>query len=399
MPSSSPTPPGSDADRQFVILISNVESRKGFDVVNSVYHHFGPQCCLLAANQRTGWLIRWAYRNPVYQLRDDSFANFEQDLLSLLRLPQVQSKTVVYLPVEEQTTLWFYQFLAHHRTFDRLRSVLPDEPTFQLSRHKLRLAQFCLANGFKVPRVLSPAEFPSLRQNFRPLLVKPVIGSGGRGIRRIDTPEQLQTTVVGESEFAQERIDCGPEVEGAFFLCAGGEVVTAFTHKRIRTAPRTGGVTVLSQCTQNPRLIATGAAILKTLRWNGLAMLEFVYDARSGEYLLLEINPRLWGSILLSEFCGAKLIRTYVQLALGQAPEKTAPRSGTYIRWLFPYDILSLLKGQLRWRELWFTPTDPVCYIGFTFSSWPRSISFAVASALNRNNLKKLAQKIGNRCF
>jgi hypothetical protein len=128
-------------------------------------------------------------------------------------------------------------------------------------------------------------------------------------------------------------------------------------------------------------------------------MLEFVYDARRQEYLLLEINPRMWGSALLSEFCGANLIKQYVTLALGRAVERTETRSGTYIRWVFPYEVLSLLKGQLRLSEFWFTPRDPVCYIGFTFSSWPRSLCFIMASVFNLDNLKKFAAKSASHCL
>jgi hypothetical protein len=146
-------------------------------------------------------------------------------------------------------------------------------------------------------------------------------------------------------------------------------------------------------------LIETGAAILTGLQWNGLAMLEFIYDARQKDYMLLEINPRLWGSALLSEFCGANLIKQYVSLALGQAGEITKPRTGMYIRWLFPYDILSVLKGQLSPSEFWFTPPAPVCYVGFTFSSWSRSICFMLASFFNRDNLRKFAAKSASHCL
>jgi len=276
---------------------------------------------------------------------------------------------------------------------------LPPAASFSVARHKLHLAQYCLANGFKVPPLFDSAELLALQEHFRPVIIKPVTGSGGRGIRRIDSPGQLRTAVLSDHEFAQEMVDTGGDIEGAFFLFRQGEFVNAFTHRRIRTAPRRGGVTVLSKSTCNQRLIEIGAAILTGLEWNGLAMLEFVYDARRQDYLLLEINPRIWGSALLSEFCGANLIKQYVTLALRRAVERTETRSGTYIRWVFPYDLLSLLKGQLRPSEFWFKRCDPVCYIGFTFSSWPRSLCFILASVFNLDNLKKFAAKSASHCL
>lgn len=384
---------------EFLILVSNVEVRKAFDVVNSVRHHFGRDSCLLAANRPAGWLLRWSYQSRIHVLRDDCYANFERDLEKLLNLLTFKDKTIVYLPIEEQATLFFYQFVADRPSLRQLRYLLPPEASFALARHKQHLAQYCLANGFKVPPLFGDTELRALQENFLPVIIKPAIGSGSRGIRRIDSPEGLKGVVVGDHEFAQELIDTGPEIEGAFFLFRQGALVNAFTHRRIRTAPRRGGVSVLSKSTHNQRLIEIGAAILSKLNWDGLAMLEFVYDARQQDYLLLEINPRLWGSALLSEFCGANLIEQYVSLALGREFKRTEPRSDTYIRWLFPYDVLELLRGQLSPSEFWFRPADPICYIGFTFSSWPRSICFILASIFNLQNIRKFAAKSASRCF
>jgi len=383
----------------FVILVTNVELRKAFDLVNILRHHFGPAACLLTANRTPGPLLSLSYKSRIYILRDDSYAHFEHDLLNLLNLRALRDKTIVYLPVEEQATLLFYQFTAAHSDLPQLKYLLPSATSFCLARHKLHLAQYCLAKGFRVPPLLDQAEMQALKEHFRPVIIKPVTGSGGRGIRRIDSPGQLDATALGDHEFAQEMIDAGHDIEGAFFLFRQGEFVNAFTHRRIRTAPRQGGVSVLSKSTCNQRLIEIGAAVLSSLKWNGLAMLEFVYDARREDYLLLEINPRMWGSALLSEFCGANLIQQYVNLALGRTVEKTETRSGTYIRWVFPYDVLSLLKGQLRPSEFWFKPREPVCYIGFTFSSWPRSFCFILASIFNVDNLKKFAAKSASHCL
>jgi hypothetical protein len=344
-------------------------------------------------------LLSLSYKSRIYILRDDSYANFEQDLLNLLNLPALRNETIIYLPVEEQATLLFYQFIAARPGIPQLKYLLPPATSFSLARHKVHLAQYCQANGFKVPPLFDQAEMQALQTNFRPVIIKPVTGSGGRGIRRIDSPGQLSTTVLGDHEFAQEMVDAGHDIEGAFFLFRQGEFVNAFTHRRIRTAPRRGGVTVLSKSTCNQKLIEIGSAILTSLKWDGLAMLEFVYDTRRQDYLLLEINPRMWGSALLSEFCGANLIKQYVGLALGRAVERTETRTGTYIRWVFPYDVLSLLKGQLRPSEFWFKPRDPVCYIGFTFSSWPRSLCFILASVFNLDNIKKFAAKSASHCL
>ena len=56
----------------FVILVSNVELRKAFDLVNILRHHFGPAACLLTANRQSGQLLTVSYQSRIYVLRDDS---------------------------------------------------------------------------------------------------------------------------------------------------------------------------------------------------------------------------------------------------------------------------------------------------------------------------------------
>lgn len=65
---------------------------------------------------------------------------------------------------------------------------------------------------------------------------------------------------------------------GAFFLCDKGKVISAYSHKRIRTMPEEGGVTVLSQMDYNDVLIAQGKKLLEEVGWSGLIMLEYLYD-------------------------------------------------------------------------------------------------------------------------
>ena len=50
---------------------------------------------------------------------------------------------------------------------------------------------------------------------------------------------------------------------------------------------------------RNERLEELGRQLLDHLDWNGLATVQFIEDARTGEFKLTEINPRMWASIPL----------------------------------------------------------------------------------------------------
>ena len=45
---------------------------------------------------------------------------------------------------------------------------------------------------------------------------------------------------------------------------------------------------------------AISEKLLDSLNWNGPAMVEFKLDQNLNEYKLIEINPKLWGSLDLT---------------------------------------------------------------------------------------------------
>lgn len=47
----------------------------------------------------------------------------------------------------------------------------------------------------------------------------------------------------------------------------------------------------------DPELDSIGRALLDELDWHGLASVQFIEDATTDEYKLMEINPRFWASV------------------------------------------------------------------------------------------------------
>jgi protein-tyrosine-phosphatase len=57
--------------------------------------------------------------------------------------------------------------------------------------------------------------------------------------------------------------------------------------------------------------------LLAAVKWHGVAMVEFKMNTK-GQYWLMEINPRLWGSLALSIDAGADFPKGLLQIACGQ---------------------------------------------------------------------------------
>lgn len=122
--------------------------------------------------------------------------------------------------------------------------------------------------------------------------------------------------------------------EGLFYLVEDGAVRARFAHRRLREKPPSGGVSVLCECVPpDPELSEAGERLLGALGWTGVAMIEF-RRAPDGRVVLMEVNPRLWGSLQLAIDAGVDFPRLLVALHRGEPFPEPVPRCGTRMRWL-----------------------------------------------------------------
>ena len=159
-------------------------------------------------------------------------------------------------------------------------------------------------------------------------------------------PPMIQEFAVGEG--------VGVEV-----LMRDGEPRLLFQHRRLREKPATGGISVLCESEKlSPQLADHAVRLLRDMRWDGVAMVEFRQDPATGEAKLLEVNGRFWGSLPLALHAGAdfpaELLRT--QLDRDYRPAQTY-RVGARCRSL-AHDTSSLFEtlrtgNRSRARALW----------------------------------------------
>ncbi|MDS0278228.1 carboxylate--amine ligase [Halomicroarcula sp. S1AR25-4] len=76
-----------------------------------------------------------------------------------------------------------------------------------------------------------------------------------------------------------------------------GDPVLTSQIRQHRGYKYTGGASVYRESIFDPRLERSGRALLDALDWHGPAEVEFRRPADGDEYLLMEVNPRLWASL------------------------------------------------------------------------------------------------------
>jgi predicted ATP-grasp superfamily ATP-dependent carboligase len=145
-----------------------------------------------------------------------------------------------------------------------------------------------------------------------------------------------------------------------FTLIWGGELVAAFAHRRLREKPPAGGVSVYSESIPvDPQLLERGVRLLHDFAWQGVAMLEFKIDRRTGRPYLMEINGRLWGSLQLAIDAGVDFPALLVACALGQRPARPAYQAGGRNRWWWGDVDHLLARFRSSESELGLPPGAP----------------------------------------
>jgi hypothetical protein len=374
------------------VIIPDAQSRKAFDIINILERVQGYDL-LLFAPPGTNRLLRVIYGQKVYPLRIESYDYFKQDLLSAIE--EDGDKEYIWMAVSEEPTLLFYELMENEPDHP-IRNLLPNRSMFELARNKSDFQAFCEKKGLPVPESYSADNLEELKQDFRPVIAKKRIGAGSVGMKYIDEPAQLSQLddITLDEYLVQEKVESSKKIHGIFCLASEGDIISWHGHERLRTFPEKGGVTVFSRSQFDTELKESASRLLKEMNWSGFAMIEFLHDDRTGEWKIIELNPRLWGSVMLSEFCGAKLLSNYVKLLTGEDPETGKERTDRYIRWVFPFEVISLLKGSISAGEFLNREKLKTCYINFTYSGYVRALLFQAYFTFNGRSITRFFKKL-----
>ncbi|HET9640306.1 MAG TPA: ATP-grasp domain-containing protein [Allosphingosinicella sp.] len=103
---------------------------------------------------------------------------------------------------------------------------------------------------------------------------------------------------------------------GLSVLAREGRILLAYQHRRLHESSETGASTSRVSEPADPALLAAAESLAAEARLDGVAMFEFRLDRRSGRHVLLEVNPRFWGSLPLAVAAGADFPALWWDLAV-----------------------------------------------------------------------------------
>ncbi|HEX8126678.1 MAG TPA: ATP-grasp domain-containing protein [Allosphingosinicella sp.] len=115
---------------------------------------------------------------------------------------------------------------------------------------------------------------------------------------------------------------------GLSVLASEGRILFAYQHRRVHESSETGASTKRVSEPADPALFAAAQPLAAAARLDGVAMFEFRVDRGSGRHVLLEVNPRFWGSLPLAVAAGADFPALWWDLALHDRGGRGSYRAG-----------------------------------------------------------------------
>jgi D-aspartate ligase len=146
----------------------------------------------------------------------------------------------------------------------------------------------------------------------------------------------------------QEVIPGGGEAQFSYAaVCKEGHPLASLVARRTRQFPMDfGRASTFVETVDDPGIADPAVRFLKAIRFTGLVEVEFKQDPRTGQFKLLDINPRVWGWYSLCEAAGVDF--GYLLWLLHQGHPIPEVRSRVGVRWMrMSTDFLTSL------REIW----------------------------------------------
>jgi len=250
-------------------------------------------------------------------------------------------KVVCPHPVEEEDNL--VSFLLNENPDETKRVLYPasDEYVDFVSRNRKRLEEKYLFNMPDEPTmgaILSKDSQNELVKNYEenipctvilkhdellsddifefPIFVKPVVQNtwtsqfNGKGFLAKDKAELDNELKLIQSKsidvILQEVIPgpCTNNIEIGCYFDKTGECIEVFSYMKLRQYPSDFGVGTIVMHTHIDELETRAVRLLKSLNWRGFANVEYKLNPKTGKYMFIEINARVWQQISHPEELG-----------------------------------------------------------------------------------------------
>jgi predicted ATP-grasp superfamily ATP-dependent carboligase len=293
----------------------------------------------------------------------ETYVNF---LIDLARKEKIQGWVI--FPNSDEVVYVLSKFKEQLEEFYRIPT--PSWDAIQWIYIKKQTYEIAESHNVSIPKTYCPKnlkELVELELNF-PVVIKPSIRDHFyKKVKtkafRINNKKDLLDkyrwicSIIDPSEILiQDFIPGGPN---QLYSCCpffkDGKVVTSIMARRTRQHPMDfGQASTFAELVYIPELQKITERFLRLVDFYGIAEVEFMLDYRTGEYKLIEVNPRVWGWHTLAIAAGIDLPYFLYQDMIGEKLQINRPLN--HAKWVrlitdIPTVFLEVIKGRMKIKD------------------------------------------------
>lgn len=339
------------------ILVTDAQMRSSLAIVRSL----GKKGLDVTAGEdtrfATGFFSKYCRNHIVYPSPEKGHKSFVNYMLKLIKNHSYRA----VFPVTDHTLM---PMAKHKNEFSKYTTLpFPDYETLIKGRDKGLTLKIAMENDIPHPKTYfidNLKHLETIKNKLEyPVIIKPRKSSGSRGLVLCTSQNELI------EKYKQVYIKYGSPLLQEFIPEGGGEigVYTLFNfdskpravvvQRRIRSYPISSGPSTLRETVKSSELVTIAFKLLKSMEWQGVAMVEFKIDPRDNKPKLMEVNPRFWGSLQLSILAGVDFpYLLYKLVTEGDIKPSLDYKEGVKCRWMLPGDILWFLSAPNKMGNL-----------------------------------------------
>ncbi len=293
-----------------------------------------------------------------------------ETMLEQIRALGEEFGEIPLLTVSEVNLKWL---LNNRQHLGKVKAILPQAEALAVVLDKGRTLTVAESVGISVPRTIEPESveaieqlagtltFPVVLKWKDPNAIGPLLSANGMSLLKAEYAlDSGQLSAIGKryqplGKYPLIQEYCPGIGLGQFFFMHDGEALRRFQHIRIAEWPPEGGFSSVCESlplTEHAELQEKSIALLRTIGWEGIAMVEYRLDPQTGKAVLMEINGRFWGSFPLAVQCGAGFaLLAYLVNGLGRTASLGEVRTGLRCR-MMATEIKRLIRILLEPRKI-----------------------------------------------
>lgn len=243
----------------------------------------------------------------------------------------------------------------------------PQYESFLRGYDKNKLMTLCCEKGFPHPKTVDLSRVENvencelLRSFPYPAMLKPNCSTGGRGMVEVSSYKELTDRYAtlheeyGDYHLQQFIQPGGRQMKVQLYVDAQQHLVASSVMQKCRWYPNKAGSNCCAVSVSNPEQVNICHQVLKEIGWVGFADFDLIEGPTTGQFLIMEINPRVPACIKLPIAAGINWAEIMVNDALERPLQHYDYKEGVCLRHL-GLDLLWFIHAKNRWHTSpsWF---------------------------------------------